>query len=100
LLVALLRYSNLVLRTFGLTGPFGGPMRNDRLRRLRYRAIDRVAPLIPGLLSRPFERRLVGKIDELAEGRFSRSNRITAELTGLNLPGFGYDVETLNSGVP
>jgi hypothetical protein len=93
LLVALLRYSNLVLRAIGLTGPFGGPIANERLRRVRYRAIDRVAPLIPKALSRSFDRRLEAKVNALAKGRYGWSNRITTEITGLSLASLGYDIE-------
>ena len=93
LLVSALRYSNLVLRAFGLAGPFGGPVTRETVRYFRYRMIDRIAPRVPKTLSRPYDKRLQATVDELADGRFGSSNQITAKLTGLDLASYGYDMD-------
>jgi hypothetical protein len=92
LLVSLVRYSNLLLRAFGLVASSDGPVTRETLRYARYRTIDGLRPLFKPLSS-PFERRLSRTIDRLADQRFGSSNAITAEITGLDLASYGYDLD-------
>jgi hypothetical protein len=76
-----------------MTGPFGGPITRESLRYFRYRWVERLSPRIPGFLTKRSDAKLQAVVDRLAEGRFAESNRITAEITGLDLGAFGYDVQ-------
>ena len=93
ILITGLRWSNLVLRAFGMTGPFGGPITRESLRYARYRWIERLNPRIPRVMTKRSDTRMRATIDELASGRFAESNRITSEITGLDLGALGYDVQ-------
>ena len=92
LLVGALRRTNAIVRMFGLNDGDGGELRNPRLRRMRLQLVRRIGPMIPDALSRGSERRLRSAIDTIVDGRFGASNRATADLTGLDLGAFGYDV--------
>lgn len=90
-IVPFVRYLNVVLRALGLLGPFGGPVRNGKLRNGLHRMYGRLSSWIPSALSQPYDKRLRKIVDGLGDERFARSNAITAELTGLDLKGYGYE---------
>jgi sulfotransferase family protein len=92
LLVGALRRTNIIVRTPGLSDGDGGELRNPRLRRMRLQMVRRIGPKIPNALSGRAEARLRSAIDGIVAGRFGASNRATAELTGLDLAGSGYEV--------
>jgi hypothetical protein len=54
--------------------------------------VRRLDALTPASWNERVRRRWRRYADELAEGRYAKSNRRTAELTGLDLEAFGYDV--------
>lgn len=62
-----------------------------RLRRLndRIRVLDR---LMPGAVLRRCDRRLRALVEAFTRGRYAESNRRTAELTGLPLDRYGYEL--------
>ena len=91
-MVAALRVSNAVLRSAGLFSDLGGPIRSQRVAAVRRRAIRWLTPKIPQALSRPFDRRLAAAIERIGDGRFSQSNSVVRELTGLDLGALGYMV--------
>jgi hypothetical protein len=51
-----------------------------------------VGTVVPGALVRRSEDSLRRELAQVADGRYAESNRLTAELTGLDLAGFGYPV--------
>jgi hypothetical protein len=51
-----------------------------------------VRTLVPGPLARRSEATLRRELAEVADSRYAESNRITAELTGLDLARYGYTV--------
>ena len=91
-LIGPIRLSNFVLRAFGLAAPFGGDVTRERIRYLRFDIIRSLGARIPAVLSRPFERGLAKMLRRIAEGRFAESNRITSDITGLDLGSLGYHV--------
>ncbi len=93
ILITALRWSNLVLRALGMTGPFGGPITRETIRYARYRWVERLSPRIPRMLTKRSDAKLQAVVDRLAAGRFAESNRITTEITGLDLGSLGYDVQ-------
>jgi hypothetical protein len=91
-MVGAIRFSNKVLRAFGLLDPFGGPVTNGKIADLRARSIRTLIRRTPNALSRPFDRRLQQAVARVADGRFDDSNRRTAALIGFDLGALGYDV--------
>lgn len=94
-LIAALRTTNKVLRSFGIASPYGGPIGREEIRGRRIRTIRRLGPKIPAALSRPFDRRMKEAIEAVAAGRFAASNQRTTELTGLDLAAYGYETGRL-----
>ncbi len=92
-LVPLVRFTNKILRTFGVVPEFGGGAITDaNVAQRRRRLVRQLGRKVPSSWSRPFDRRLRKEIDEIAGDRFGVSNRLTAERTGLDLARYGYDV--------
>jgi hypothetical protein len=89
----LIRYLNSAMRKVGFARAFKGPLGDSRLRRARIRALRKLGGRVPESFSKRVEARWRDEIDDLAEGRFAASNRITADLTGLDLKAYGYDVQ-------
>lgn len=88
LIVALKRRANRLLRV-GVNpwGPFDSPRLNAAFGR-----VSRVAGRwVPAAVSRWFDSRMLGVIEELARDRYRESNRITSGLTGLDLAAWGYE---------
>lgn len=90
--LALIRYLNSVMRKLGFARVFKGPLGDSRLRRARIKALRKIGERVPEWLSRRVETTWRAQIDELAEGRFATSNKITTDLTGIDLKAYGYDV--------
>jgi len=80
-----LRYVDVALRTLRLGSVFEG----NAMRRMRQRVTARVGTS-SGKRSRRIEADWRAIAADLAGERFSNSNRITSELTGLDLGGLGY----------
>jgi hypothetical protein len=98
--VALPALSLAVLRRFnfvmGKVAPkvMSGPIADSTTRQRTHRALQRFGRYAPAGLSKRIERTWRSQIAELASGRFAQSNRITQELTGLELATYGYELET------
>jgi hypothetical protein len=91
-ILAVMRYLNVVYRTLGLSRLFDEPLEERRVMRAELRFFNNVSPFVPKTLSRAVDRRWRRKAEDLVGDRFAESNRITSELTGLDLASLGYDV--------
>jgi hypothetical protein len=90
--VAAIRYLNIVFRMIGIGTVFAGPISDRRSRRVRLVVLRALGVLLPKRLSTRTDQRWRQSALELAEGRFAESNKRTAELTGLDLGQYGYDI--------
>lgn len=86
------RYFNKLLRLVGMAERFEGPLEERRTKRGQLRALEKLAAFVPSPYSRRVERKWRRSVERIAAGRFGESNARTAQLTGLNLAPFGYDV--------
>lgn len=77
---------------YGSVNP-GAPFHSWRL----HRWYDRIGRITPGWASRAFEDRLHRRIGAEVGERYVRSNRLVAEMTGIDLGGLGYRM-TLGAG--
>jgi hypothetical protein len=95
LLLELNRWFNKIVRALGLGATwFEGPLEERPAKRAQLKILGKLAPVVPDALSRPVERRWRDAIDRTVGDRYAASNRITSELTGLDLRGLGYMVES------
>jgi hypothetical protein len=93
LLLELNRWFNKLMRAIGLGATrFEGPLEERRAKRGQLKVLNRVSRYIPKGLSRPVDRRWRAAAERVIGDRYVESNRITAELTGLDLASFGYMV--------
>jgi hypothetical protein len=90
--ISLVRYVNVFFRMLGIGTVFAGPIADKRSRRVRLAILKGAGPVLPRSWSRRIEKRWRETALELATGRFAESNRITSELTGLDLSRYGYDL--------
>lgn len=87
------RWANKVVRAFGMgDGAFAGPLEERKAKRGQLKALRKVAPFVPAVLSRPIERRWRRQAETLIGHRFVESNRTVERITGLDLGGLGYMV--------
>jgi len=93
-LLQLNRYVNVVLRAFGLSERFQGPIQERRTMRVHLKILRKLARFTPKSYSKRVEGRWRETIDDLTRGRYAESNRLTAQLTGIDLAAFGYDIAT------
>jgi hypothetical protein len=70
--------------------PFFEFKRYTALKRLARRARDNALP--PAALAEETDEALASVLDELVADRYAPSNRVTAELTGIDLAGYGWTV--------
>jgi hypothetical protein len=64
-----------------------------RLRRYVYPVLESSMRVVPQSLNRRIEWRIRDAIAATCSDVFRESNRITARLTGIDLGGFGYDLD-------
>ena len=48
--------------------------------------------MVPAAVGRAFDRGLARFVERHARGRYAESNRLTAQLTGLDLARYGYEM--------
>ena len=93
LLLELNRWFNKLMRAIGLGATwFEGPLEERRAKRGQRKVLHQVSRYVPKSLSRPVDRRWRAAAEHVIGDRYVESNRITAELTGLDLASFGYMV--------
>lgn len=92
LALAGVRRLNAFLTMIGLQRVVVGPPADSEIRRGKLEFVRAVGRYAPKSLSAPIERKWRAQIAELAAGRFGESNKITADLTGLDLGSLGYDM--------
>lgn len=90
--LAFMRYVNMVLHWPGLRRFFVGPLEERLALRALLRVFDNVGPVIPEPISKRVDRKWRARIEDLAGDRYAESNRITSDLTGLDLASLGYKV--------
>jgi hypothetical protein len=90
--ISAVRYVNIFFRMLGIGTVFAGPIADKRSRRIRLGILKGLGPVLPKSWSRRIEQGWRDTALRLATGRFAESNRITSELTGLDLAQYGYDL--------
>ena len=91
LLLELNRWLNKLIRALGLGATrFEGPIEERLAKRGQLKVLNKLAPFFPSALSRPIDKRWRAEVEATIGDRYVESNRITQELTGLDLAALGY----------
>jgi hypothetical protein len=90
--LAVLRLLNAVQSALGLSRFFQGRPEKSLLLRGRVKIVGSIGRAAPKAMSSSIDDRWKKLARELTGDRFAESNRITSELTGLDLAAYGYDI--------
>ena len=92
-LLAVNRWFNLLMvRIVGASAWAHDPLEDRKLKRGHLRVLRKASPIMPRALSRSVENGWRKRIERIVGDRFAYSNRITSDLTGLDLASLGYRV--------
>jgi hypothetical protein len=90
--LVVLRLLNAVQSALGLSRYFQGRPEKSLLLRGRVKVVGSIGRAAPKAMSSSIDERWKKLARELTGDRFAESNRITSELTGLDLAAYGYDI--------